>query len=148
MAHLWIHDDDGAWTPVPLPASVPALDLRAAGGDWVLLGDAGTRVNGTPLVAGLCVLRDRDELLAGGRRVYFSTEMPAGIAPFAGPAAVTCPRCRLDIEPGTPAVVCPGCRVVHHQHDELPCFTHAARCAVCDHPSALDAGYGSSPEGL
>lgn len=146
MPHLWTRDDAGAWTP--LPADAAPLDIRPAGDAWVLFGAAAVRVNGVPLVAGIAVLTDRDEIVAGGRRVFFSAEADATVAPFAGPAPLRCPRCTRDVEPGTPAVVCPGCRIVHHQSAERPCYTYSRRCAACDHGTTLDAGPSWCPEAL
>ncbi len=150
MAHLWLQPPDAvdAWTHVPLDGPKPDRGLIPSGDAWVLLAGPDTRMNGTPLVTGIRVLRDRDELVVGGDRMFFSTESLATIAPFDGPVAVSCPRCRLEVVPGTPAVVCPGCRVVHHQSDELPCFTYDPRCAACDHATALDAGFRWTPEAL
>jgi len=38
-------------------------------------------------------------------------------------------------------VRCPQCGVWHHQSDELPCWVYSSSCSLCDHPTALDAGY-------
>jgi len=119
-----------------------------AGDAWVLVGMPAVRVNGSPLAAGIRVLRDRDELVVGGSRVFFSTESLAAIEPFAGDEAVSCPRCGLGIPPRSPAVLCPHCRVYHHQSDELPCWTYTEHCATCDQSTALEAGFRWTPEAL
>jgi hypothetical protein len=112
----------------------------------VLLGPTSVCVNGIALDAGMRVLRDRDELVAGGERVFFSTETAAEVVPMpVMERAASCPRCRLPIDPGTPAVRCPRCRVWYHQSDEYPCFTYAP-CALCGEPSTLGAGLQWVPE--
>lgn len=152
MAHLWSDDGEGGWTRTELAAPthrVAGGTIRRTADAWVLIGDPAVRVNGARLATGIQVLRDRDELVAGGRRCWFSTETRAAVAPYAGAVAFACPRCRLDIEPGTPCVVCPGCGVLHHERaDGLPCWTYAPRCAVCDQPTALDADLRWTPEAL
>ncbi len=177
MAHVWLHepaDTGGEWTHLPLDRTVLVLGAGgsapvvapATGGDvaaatqllrrttadgtvWLLLGTDAVRVNGSPLDVGLRVLRDQDELVAAGRRMFFSTETLAVIVPLpVTERAVFCPRCKLEIAPGSPAVACPQCGVWHHQSDDYPCWTYAERCTLCDQPSALDAGYRWTPDDL
>lgn len=165
MAHLWLHEasGDGAgkstpggWSPVVLEGDsrvVPSAQLlrrtSAERGSWVLVGPPAVRVNGNPLDVGIRVLRDRDELLAGGVRTFFSTEALAAVVPFPQSEMPTfCARCKLAIASGAPAVRCPQCGVWHHQSEELPCWTYAPRCALCDQPTALDAGFRWVPEEL
>lgn len=152
MAHLWSDDGEGGWARTELVAAthrVPGAAIVSATGAWVLIAAPAVRVNGAGLVTGIQVLRDRDEIVVDARRLWFSTEARAAVAPYAGAEAVACPRCRLDVEPGMPAVVCPGCAVVHHERaDELPCWTYAPRCAVCDQPTGLDADLRWTPETL
>lgn len=163
MAHLWFPEsvDDGAagaaWTLRPLDGGT-ALDadtrvmLSAApdGDRWVLLGAPAVRVNGSPVDTGILVLRDRDEICAGAQRLFFSTEQLAVVAPYPGAVRPAfCPRCKLEIESGSPAVACPRCRVWHHQSDDLlPCWTYSGRCALCDQVTALDADFQWTPEEL
>jgi hypothetical protein len=134
------------------PPDVPAHLWRSMTPDgeaWIILGSAAVRVNGEPLDVGIRVLRDRDELRAGDRRAFFSTESLAKIVPFPGGERPTfCPRSRLEITPGSPAVACPQCKVWHHQSEELPCWTYSERCATCDQSTALDAGFRWTPECL
>ena len=165
MAHLWLHEatDDEAkksaleeWSPRLLDGdslAVPSAQLLRCttdGGDaWVLVGPPAVRVNGSRLDTGIRVLCDRDELRADGGRTFFSSESLAMVVPFPGGAkTIFCPRCKLEIVPGSPAVRCPQCGVFHHQSDEFPCWTYAARCAMCDQPTALDAGFRWVPEEL
>jgi hypothetical protein len=159
MAHLWMADRSasGGWMPQTLDANVVVLAgsarvLRHASADaieWVLVGPPSLRVNGQPLDAGIRLLRDRDELRTGAVRTFFSTESLAVVEAFPGDQRPTfCPRCKLAIEPGTPAVRCPQCRVWHHQSDDMPCWLYAERCTLCDQPTTLDAGFHWSPEAL
>ena len=131
-------------------ADAPATLLRSqldGQENWVLTGDA--RVNGMPLLTGIRVLRDRDELEVNGVHAFFSTETLALVEPMPrGDKRVFCPRCKQGIESESAAVRCPRCRVWHHQSDDLPCWTYAERCALCDQPTALDAGYRWTPEEL
>jgi hypothetical protein len=179
VSHLWTKDAAGAWTvhlletdlvalaggaPVPLPApealgSVTGPVLVRAGvargaDQWVLLCGAasGTRVNGAPVPVGARVLADRDAIaLGGGRTLCFSAERLAEVVPFpGGDAATSCIRCKLPLEPGTPAVRCPApdCGFWAHQSDDLPCWSYTEGCAACGHPTALDAGLQWSPAEL
>jgi hypothetical protein len=119
---------------------------------WALLAgpSATLRVNGQPLVLGIRVLRDRDEISFDGHRGFFSTEELAQIVPFPGlPQPAFCPRCKQKMETGDLAVVCPHCRAWHHQSEKYPCWTYGGTCALCQVQStALDAGYTWTPEKL
>jgi hypothetical protein len=157
MAHLWQHDDGrDAWIATPLDRTCALPGSRARiesvlvdGGERCqLLGPSDVRLNGAPLVVGIAVLRDRDEIAVAGRRLFFGGERLATIAAYDGTDAPLCARCKRPIEAGAAAVRCPCCRTLHHQTDRLPCWTYAARCVVCEQPTALDAGYRWSPDGL
>ena len=161
MAHVWMQapvaqPDAGGWSPVPLaddaPPIHPAMLLRRSRTEpdvWVVIGSPTVHANGVPLDAGIRVLRDRDELRVDGHRTFFSTETLATVASFpGGDRAVFCPRCKLQIAPESAAVRCPRCGVWHHQSEELPCWTYAERCTLCDQASRLDAGFGWTPEDL
>lgn len=176
MAHLWVRDVSKQWAVTPLEGDAftltanplhpgwvrrnrdesdnPAIILRRQGPDaeiWVLITaiKASVRVNGMPLLTGIHVLRDRDELRVGGvGRVFFSAERLACVEPFPGAAAVFCPRCKQELTKGCPAVRCPQCRVWHHQSEGLPCWTYSERCPLCDQPTELEAGYRWAPEEL
>jgi hypothetical protein len=165
MAYLWFHEasvgDAGKaapedWSPALLDGDSLAIPsarlLRSAAAEresWVLVGPPAVRVHGSPLAAGIRVLRDRDELRVDGGRTFFSAESLAAVMPFPGGAKATfCPRCKLEIVPGSPAVRCPQCGVFHHQSDEFPCWNYAAHCTMCDQPTALDAGFRWVPEEL
>ena len=177
MAHIW-QFGGSAWVRQPLtgkyfglrasPEAVvqPMAALPAGGGAvalgryespektplWVLFGKeaSGVRLNGQSLLAGIAVLRDRDEILIGGRtRLYFSTEEHARIEPFPGAAEpVFCARCRQPIQAGTPAVRCPGCGHWCEQSEAKPCWTYGPMCPLCDQPTAFDTGLRWTPEEL
>lgn len=169
MAHLWIRQTDG-WAILPLERATLTLeDVRrvarpdAIGTDraalcrtrqgreeWHLVAASGSTiaVNGLPLSAGLRTLLDRDEIRAPGLgRVYFSAERLANVEPLPDLAHdASCPRCRQRIEPGAFAVCCPGCDLWHHQSEDLPCWTYAATCAMCQQSTAAHAGFRWMPE--
>jgi hypothetical protein len=172
MAHLWARTESGDWEPIKIEGDVfgllsgqqavarPGSDTallcrRSAPGareNWVLLSSPSVdlRLNGAPLYTGIRVLEDRDAIqLSDGSPTYFSSERLAEVELFPGsPEAVYCPRCKTEIEAGTPAVRCPRCDSWHHQSEVFGCWLYAERCALCDHPTALDAGFRWSPEDL
>jgi hypothetical protein len=174
MAHLWFRDHDDNWSAMPLNADAVDIsrnpprelaggfrlgdDCGAAvicsrAGDspvWVLVvaGDGDIFVNGFAPVAGLRVLRDRDELRVGASgTVFFSAETLAHVEEFPGAGrAIFCGRCRQPLRQGEVAVRCPGCGIWHHQADSLPCWTYAPTCAFCPQATALDAALNWIPE--
>ena len=120
---------------------------------WVLLNpeNVPVLVNGEPVLTGIRVLRNKDEIRIGGtgRRFYYSTERLARVERFAGgEPAVFCPRCKREIATGFEAVRCPQCQIWHHQSAELNCWTYSSSCSLCDQPTGLDAGYRWTPEAL
>ena len=169
MAYLWHQKRSNEWSaealvgerhrlwadrsPEPGPAPAVRLVRRvdAEGAErWLLMSPlhAGVRVNGQ-WVPGLRVLEHQDEIWAPGvGRLYFSTEEPAKVEPFAGPTDSCCARCKSHIEEGTPAVRCPHCGVFHHQDQDQdrPCWTYAERCSLCDQPTRLDGDLQWTPE--
>ena len=136
------------------PLQSPRTVLMSAGSatrhGWILLtADSHvTRINGLPALAGIRMLADRDEIAVSGQPpMFFSTEALAQVVPFSGAVPpLFCPRCKQGIDGGMPAVRCPRCDVWHHQTDDLPCWTYAATCAICDCRTALDAGFTWVPE--
>ena len=170
MTHLWVQQAN-QWAMVPLTLTqLPLADLPLApercppsdallvksGSDgraeWHLLArpSSGISVNGLPLLAGVRTLLDRDEVhLPQLGSLFFSTERAAQVESLpAADHAVFCPRCRQPIAPGAPAVRCPGCEVWHHGSEELPCWTYAPTCALCQQSTAPDAGFKWTPEEL
>ena len=167
MAHVWLREA-GNWQADKLGASVYGLRLRQAGAEsgpvmpqiirtgsssqmWALISPpgSGVRVNGRSLVAGICILADRDEIQAGGAQFFFSAESPAVVEEFAAlDRPIFCARCRLPINAGSPAVRCPGgkCGIWYHENAELPCWTCSDSCGICGQRTALDAGFAWMPE--
>jgi hypothetical protein len=159
---LWTFDPDddgGRWVAAPLPSDEIHLATgdgaaihRSSGSEgerWVLIGSATVSVNALPLLVGLHVLRDRDEIRLGEMRVFFSTETLAAVAACpAAPEPLKCPRCTQTIDTGAPAVRCPQCGVWHHQSERLPCWTYVDTCQLCDQTTALDGTYRWTPEDL
>jgi hypothetical protein len=174
MAHLWLPDDANAWRAMPLTAEAfalagasvePLIASSATAGagavllrrvatspdTWAILGDARhrLRVNGAPVLLGVAVLADRDEIRLPTLAAWFSTETRACVEPFPSAGARGfCPRCKQAIEAGTAAVRCPSCSLWHHASDDLPCWTYAPTCAACPQETALDAGFRWTPEDL
>ena len=169
MAHLWIEDSDGEWSVLRL--SQPRLELShlpiatgLRGGAVLLRHDARDRsswfliappqepiaINGFPLLGGLHLMDDRDELrVPNGASLCFSTEMPARVIPLpVKHQPMSCPRCRQRIEPESAAVRCPQCGIWHHQRAGLECWTYAPTCALCPQPTALDFGFRWTPAEL
>ena len=169
MAVIWQQSEEG-WAPVVLGQSV--VDLGQSGGvgqapgirlcrwldgnapeRWLVMAPpgAGLRVAGCLVAAGLRVLQDRDELQWNGAMpIFFSSENLAVIQPYpSGDRPVHCARCKLPIEPGSPAVQCPRatCGLWYHQSEEFPCWTYAPICVEsCGQPTDLDADYQWQPE--
>lgn len=175
MAHLFVRDASAQWAVLPLDgraydlgadpprAADSSLEDEESASAVVLLGagraepaarvllagpHAEVWVNGMPLLAGIHVLADRDEIRVGGTgTVFFSTESLPVIEKFpGGDRRIVCPRCKLEIEAGTDAVRCPGCSVWHHQLADRACFTYDEKCAACGNKSDLNAGYQWIPE--
>jgi len=177
MAHLWINASADAWEAVPLagdtlefsddlrqPPRAPAGGARRVGmtllrrrgsNDWLLMArpDSSASVNGEPLAAlGVRLLADKDEIrVTGTAAVFFSIDEPARIEPFPGSErSIICPRCQRPVTKGQSAVICPHCRVWHHQSQEenMPCWTYAPHCTLCDQATELDGRYRWTPEEL
>ena len=91
---------------------------RLSGEPWLLLAHGpGVTVNAEPLISGLRVLADRDEIRIGRSRLYFSAERCARVERFTGSSRpVHCPRCDAPIAAGELVVRCPGasCGLLHH----------------------------------
>ncbi len=176
MSLLWIKNEDGAWADHALENDFVAIgpgtatpmvapDARGCNSGTALIrcGDAHgfdrwllicaptsrARVNGARVPIGVRVLADRDAIALGDRQIlFFSSEQLARVLPFPGKDDHTsCIRCKLPLEPGTPAVRCPSpeCGFWHHQSDDQSCWTYTAACASCGHPTAFDAGFQWSP---
>lgn len=108
------------------------------------------RVNGLPLVAGMRVVEDLDEVWANGTgRIFFSTERTPKVEAFPGKEGDTpCARCKEILAKGEPSVLCPGCNTWYHQTKTLPCWEYSEKCALCDQLTCLDTGLRWTPENL
>lgn len=175
MAHLWLQKKAPEWMPHPLAGSEFALksflaeileDAPAASRapsdvrfvktatdnqeNWVVVAghESDIAINGFPLLLGICVLRDRDEIRWSPEDfAFFSSEELASVTDLPqGSQKIFCPRCKQEIMVGTPAVRCPRCGIWHHQSEDLPCYTYAETCATCTHKASLDSGYEWIPE--
>ncbi len=164
-AHLWIDQGDD-WGILPLNSAAvrwsPAGALRAgppaesglspgvlmpSDSGWVLVCPPGSFwVNGEPVVLGMRVLTDRDELVTPSGRMFFSTESLATVVPFPGAASpLTCPRCAREIALGADAVRCPACGTWYHEgEDGRNCYTYGV-CLSCDRDPSLGDGYRFDP---
>ncbi len=142
----------------PRPASLDQCEdedvlalLVPAGKAWAMIPGAGVeslRVNGMALPSGLRLLRDRDEIQAGGSAaLYFSEESPAVVVPYPGKDPVVCPRCRTSVKYQDKAVQC-RCSLFFHQTEELPCYDHAAECPACRARTSLDDSFSWTPDGV
>lgn len=119
---------------------------------WTLVAPDGAAVsiNGDPVMLGMRVLRDRDEIRVSQREaVFFSTEQPAVVEDFPGIGkAARCPRCQQQVKVGSRAVRCPQCSLWYHQDDDLPCWTYSDECGVCGRRTDLEMGFSWTPEDL
>jgi hypothetical protein len=176
MSHLWIKDDTQGWSVLQLqqtaialtaqgpqfiedlaeargfPKDILLMPIGGADGSWVLIASASTdvSVNGLPLVTGIRVLADQDEIRVSSLESYFySTESLARVQAFhASEQTLFCPRCKQEITEGECAVRCPGCRVWHHETEDLNCWTYSEGCALCAHPTEISGTFRWTPEDL
>jgi hypothetical protein len=161
MSTVWREGEGHRWLPAAVREGLPLAgqDLQAPGiqvfrfgqgpdKGVALLAWPGTKVlvNGHPLLGGFHVLEHKDEFLVGRRRFYFSSEStPAAVVFRAEPGArpCTCPVCRGVIRDGDQAVQCPNCSRWFHQLEPAEgrpgrrCWTFAAQCRICNHPTSL-----------
>jgi hypothetical protein len=165
VPQVWIHESTG-WVVRPLSEEGEGLTFgvsgpvawieRAVAPDghraWVIRPADGRelRVNGLLVSTGLRALEDKDLVtISDSPPFFFSTERVAAVEPMPERREpVECPRCRTEIEAGSPAVCCPVCRTWYHQHEPFTCWTYDASCMVCGHPTNLDAGLQWTPVGF
>ncbi|MEE9146353.1 MAG: hypothetical protein V3U27_03045, partial [Candidatus Tectomicrobia bacterium] len=125
----------------------------AGPGEFSLLVPRGctVRVNQTPVVAGLRVLRHRDAIRIGrAPAFYFSTERLARVETFPGSDVTThCSRCRSEILAGDAVVQCPICKTTMHEMPDKKrgCWHFSATC-VCGGPTDFSADYRWHPGDL
>lgn len=130
------------------PNESALLVHRKNGNSPLLLcaADSNVLVNGSPTF-GIRILADRDEVRVGRQQFYFSAERVVRPEPFAGPDGTRCARCGIAILKETLAAQC-GCGLWFHESQDSGCFLYADRCCGCESPTAIDAGFCWSPDGL
>jgi hypothetical protein len=163
MPHFWTKNTEDEWAIFPLEdetisiaqhpprttknplagarrtSRVLLLKQEPGSEAWILVAGAKRNVstNGLPLSSGIRVLADRDEIRVDRvGTLFFSTERLAQVEELPGAdRPIYCPRCKKEIEKGTPAVRCPSpnCRVWHHENPDRSwnCWTYADTCALC-----------------
>jgi hypothetical protein len=170
VSNIWYEADGGRWQSVFVAEGTPLEGdgLGAANVRFVRFGRGADRgvcllarpevrvlVNGHPVAGGFRLLEHRDEVLAGGKRFFYSSETTPVIALFhaeAGARPCTCPVCRGVIKEGDTAVQCPGCGRWFHQLEPVEgkpprrCWTYSATCRICQHPTALEGEAVWRPE--
>jgi len=162
MSNLWREASGAGWEPMPpgaLEHDNPSVRLvrfgTGADSGVALLARPGVtvRVNGLPIAGGMRVLQHRDELLVARRRYFFSAESTPVVTVFQlaeGDRRPACPICRGPIRDGEQIVRCPGCGRSFHQlggeGKRKTCWTYAAHCRFCRHPTALDGATAWRPE--
>ncbi len=163
MSNLW-QPGSTAWEAIPLetelaPGAVRLVRFGNSSDSGVALlmkPDVEVRINGLPTLGGLRILAHRDELLIEGRRFYYSAESTPLLTRFLlteGTRRPTCPVCRGPLADGDQAIQCPGCGRWFHQSDEAQpgrrprtCWSYAATCRFCRHPTALNGAAAWRPE--
>jgi hypothetical protein len=157
MSRIWRELRPGEWQAITMPEDGLVQNglhfLRYGAGNErgaALLLPVGivARVNGRPVLGGLRVLDDKDEVTFGRSRFFYSAEAAPVVVAFhrdEGARSPTCPLCRGPVRDGDPAVQCPVCGRWFHQADK-PCWTYAPTCRFCNHPTALDGATSWRPE--
>jgi len=140
-------DDSSACSGARGALRILAFQSEQGAEHALLIGcDCQVRVNGLPVLGGICVLQHRDEILVGSRRVFFSAESTPEVEVFqhVGPhRRPRCPVCRGELLDQQPVVHCPGCGRIYHQIPATeaapakPCWTYSATCRFCNHPTSL-----------
>jgi len=141
-----------------LPLGLRIVGYRQDGhrGHLLLAGaELHVRVNGAPIVGGIRVLHDKDELAIGLTRMYFSAESTPIVTTYrhdGSPRRPRCPVCRAAIEDGESIVRCPGCDRIYHQitasgaGPAKPCWTYTPACRFCSHTTSLSGEPSWRPE--
>jgi hypothetical protein len=163
MSSIWREVADNRWTALPIGDGAGGLAIHgirfvrfARGADrahaLLAMPETTVWVNGQPVLGGLRVLDHKDEVLLGTTRLFFSAEstpVAATYSPTLGTRTPTCPVCRGPVRAGERAVQCPGCSRWFHQFDAVEakqCWTYAATCRFCSHPTALTGEAAWRPE--
>jgi hypothetical protein len=165
MSSLFQEIPGAAWQEMPLAGD---LDLykgcvrivrfgEGAEGGIALLARSGVhvRINGLPVLGGIALLQHRDEILIRAERFYLSAETRPVVTTFqleSSSRRPTCPVCRGAVGDGEQAVRCPGCGRWFHQIEASEsrkarsCWTYAATCRFCQHPTSLSGEAAWRPE--
>jgi len=167
MATLWEMQDDASWKCLTLeiqahsPSPSGAIRLVPFDGqgkrETALLVEppAPAYINGDPVLGNLHVLQHQDEIMAEGRRFYFSFESHPEVVSYHaqdGQKPVRCPVCRQSFQEGQCVVKCPGCGRVYHQIESSgeqhakKCFTYYETCKFCGHTTSLSGEPSWQPE--
>jgi len=165
MSCIW-QERTGRWEARAVVAGrvLPGEELDVPGVGVVPLGQGAAllvrpgvsaRVNGEPVLGGLRLLEHKDEVLVGARRLFFSAEATPVVAVFhlpEGQRPPICPVCRGPVREGMQAVQCPGCGRWFHQRETTaqqpakPCWSYAATCRFCNHPTSFAAEAAWRPD--
>jgi len=161
MSTLW-HLSELVWVRTPLDDSQPfcgsqvgANGLRlvpflqdGVHGMALLLERGATAVVNGDAIHDLALLGDRDEILVGARRFYFSNESLSTVTAFqleAGKRRPNCGVCRGPIQDGDLVVLCPRCGRTFHQSEGREHWTYRAACPFDGHPTSLTGESSWSP---
>jgi hypothetical protein len=169
MSSVWLEMPGNRWNALAIgEGSLTDPELAVEGARFVRFGHGGDQcvlllaqgtteawVNGQPVLGGLRVLEHKDEILVSGARLFFSAEstpVPVLYRATAGVRTPTCPVCRGPVKDGDRGVQCPGCGRWFHEIEadngraRRNCWTYAATCRFCDHPTAFSAESTWRPE--
>lgn len=172
MSSLWYEageNGDLTWRAIELDAEVidlaatlelPLRIAKLGGGEgshevaMLVRGRLAAWINGRPVSGGLKILAHRDELLIGGRTLFYSDETLPVVRSFEladGKRRPRCPVCRQSVEDGQSIVGCPRCGRVFHQinftevNEAKLCWSYRTAC-LCGHPTQLDPDAAWRPE--
>lgn len=118
-------------------------------GTALLLESGMTAVVNGETVYDMALLSDRDEIVVGSQRVYFSNETLPVVSTFQlaeGARRPNCGICRGSIEDNDLVVRCPRCTRWFHQSDGREHWTYRSECPFCKHPTSLTGESAWKPE--
>ncbi|MGE3316719.1 MAG: PHD finger domain-containing protein, partial [Planctomycetaceae bacterium] len=126
----------------------PFRDQGVQGTALILEPEATAVINGET-IHDIALLSDRDEIVVGLQRIYFSSETIPVVSTFhleEGARRPSCGVCRGPIEDGAPVVQCPRCTRLFHQSDGREHWTYRSECPFCKHPTSLTGESAWKPE--
>ena len=163
MSTLWRLSDRN-WVRFPLADDQP-IDGTHVGLNGVRLvpfrhnGDCGTALllehGATAVVNGeavhdMVLLSDRDEIVVGLQRIYFSNESLPTVSVFqledGSKRRPNCGVCRGAVQDGDLVVLCPRCGRPFHQSEGREHWTYRAECPFDGHPTSLTGESAWKPE--